>query len=473
MARVVLVDSPAWFLNDPRTYFNLGIVYLASVLLNAGHEVKLMFAHEVTSWDAAHRKMAVHSDRMPECDYLGVSSTTPQIQWASEMASAWPARFKILGGTHASYIMNGPYDEYKQPKYFRGFTHLLTGECEESLLHFIDEGARGTPGGWVIGDYAILPLSDMKVPALPDVTKLPAPAFDMLDGRLPQLVLRHDGNVGGRTSSFCCSSRGCPFSCFFCADAKTSVRDHTLDQMEEQFVQMSSMGVTALRFNDDTFNVKKDRSKKITDLAWEYGLNWRATVRANPALCTKDLFDHYRAHGCRELQFGVEHASEFMLRNMMKGTTAADNEYAIKQAQDCGMAAHAFLIIGFPGETRESIDEMRDWVLRVRPDSVAIHMFQPLPGSAVWEHPEKFGVAIKRAEIGFQNMWEFFLDDDLELSITLPTISQKELLTAFGELTTLFRSIRRDGAGASIAEGESTKYTGPTEVMQLEGADAS
>jgi radical SAM superfamily enzyme YgiQ (UPF0313 family) len=445
MAKVVLIDSPAWFLNDPRTYFNLGIIYLAAILRKVGHEVKLMFAHEVTSWDSVNKRMCVHPGNMPQCDFLGVSSTTPQIQWATEMAKAWPARVKILGGSHATYIMNGPYGQYKQPKYFEGFDYLMIGECEETLPRFIVGGPDGIPGVWHVGAERMIPMSTILIPTLPDVTKMPLPAFDMLDGRLPQLTLRHDGNVTGRKTAFLMSSRGCPYDCAFCADARTVIRDHTLEQVEEQFKVLASVGVTAIRFNDDTFNMKKERSKRVADLAAEYGILWRATVRANPNLCTKELFDHFREKGCRELQFGVEHASESVLRMMTKRTTPQDNEYAIKQAQDCGMAAHAFLIIGFPGETLQSIDEMREWVLRVRPNSVAVHMFQPLPGSEVWNHPEHFGVKLKEAKLHFENMWEFFLDDDeLELSLELSTISQKELLKAHRELATLFRTICRD-----------------------------
>ena len=476
MAKVVLVDAPAYFLTDPKTYFCLGLLYLASEVRKAGHEVKVMFAHEVTSWDAARKRMVVHPEKMPVCDYLGVSSTTPQIQWASEMAKAWPARCKILGGTHATYIMNGPYAEYKQPQYFPGFDYLMCGECNETLVQFIDKGPDGVPGAWCVERDAMVPMSGVRTPPLPDVTKMSLPAFDMLEGRFPNLVLRHDGNVKGRVTGFLMSSHGCPYSCFFCADRNTPVRDHTVEQVDAQFAMLASMGVTAIRFNDDTFNVKKKRSMAMVEIASKYDIKWRATVRANPVLCTKDLFKHYYDHGCKELQFGVEHVTEFMLKNMMKGTTSADNEYAIKQCQDSGMAAHAFLIVGYPGETMESIDAMREWVLRVKPDSVAVHMFQPLPGSLTWEHPEKFGVKLKKANLNFSNMWEFFLDDDdLELSVELPTISQRELLKAHRELAKLFRSIRRDGSGApvqTIAEGESMKFMTPGATLQPEVAGA-
>ena len=72
-------------------------------------------------------------------------------------------------------------------------------------------------------------------------------------------------------------------------------------------------------------------------------------------------------------------------------------------------------------------------------------------------------LAPHEAKLRFENKWEFFLDDDeLELSVELPTISQRELLKAHRELTQAFRSIRRDGSGApvqqTIAEGESMQF---------------
>jgi hypothetical protein len=67
-------------------------------------------------------------------------------------------------------------------------------------------------------------------------------------------------------------------------------------------------------------------------------------------------------------------------------------------------------------------------------------------------------------------MWEFALDDeDLELSIELPTISRRDLVKSHRELAALFRTIRRDGAGvpvATIAEGESMRFMNKLQEVQ-------
>ena len=97
------------------------------------------------------------------------------------------------------------------------------------------------------------------------------------------------------------------------------------------------------------------------------------------------------------------------------------------------MAARAFFMVGFHGETLDTIEELRDWVLRVRPDMVALSVFQPYPGSDVWEHPERYGVELPSAP--FEYFWQQGLDDSEDrFVLTLPGISKRDLFLACKEL---------------------------------------
>jgi radical SAM family protein len=147
----------------------------------------------------------------------------------------------------------------------------------------------------------------------------------------------------------------------------------------------------------------------------------------NPA-----LFRYLAERGCTEMGFGVEHGSARMLKAMNKGTTPEANEKGIKTCQDAGVVARAYLLIGFPGETWESIEEMRLWLDRARPDAASLHMFQPYPGSQVWSTPEKFGIALPAN--AFSQMWELNDDDPKTLVLDLPTMTKRELFQARTEL---------------------------------------
>jgi len=48
--------------------------------------------------------------------------------------------------------------------------------------------------------------------------------------------------------------------------------------------------------------------------------------------------------------------------------------------------------VGLPGETEDTVKETASWVESTRPDDIAVSMFQPLPGSKIFDNPEKWGI---------------------------------------------------------------------------------
>lgn len=439
MCKVILIDSPSWRLFNPRLHLHLGILYLAGSLRAAGHSVKVIDCHGVTAWDG--KTLSVKKELLEPCDVLGVSATTANVHWGQQLAKEWPAKVKVLGGTHVTHIFEGPHERFRNKKYFENFDFLMYGECEESFSQFcseIDAGndprTRLIPGlVWWDG----LGKHQVPAPPLPDVTKLPGPAFDLWDAGFLKGALSSPSTKGRElnanelmTASLY-TARGCPYGCTFCADARTKLREETFEQTESQVKMLAELGVQAVRIQDDTFTIKDSRARRIADILSDHRMLWRATTRVN--LRDPSLFHYMSKKGCTELGFGIEHGSARMLKLMNKGTTPEANELGIKLCQDAGMFARAFLMIGFPGETEESIEEMKEWVNRVRPNAVTFSIFQPFPGSAVWNTPEKFGVRIP--EGSFEKFWQLGLEGtEDELILDLPSISKSALLSARRDL---------------------------------------
>lgn len=431
--KIILLDSPSWRLFNPRMHCHLGILYLAGSLRAAGFEdVHVIDCHKVTSWDGEH--LVIHQEMLEPCDVLGVSATTANVHWGQQLAAAWPARVKVLGGTHVTHIMEGPHDRFRKQQYFEGFDFLMYGECEESFVLFcrawqdgFDPRASLIPGlvWWEKGI-----LLRMALGPLPDVTKLAPPAFELWRGGFATGALssssvnRRELNANELLTASLYTARGCPYGCTFCADARTRLREETIDQIALQARVLVELGVKAVRLQDDTFTIKEKRCRDIADILSYYGLLWRATTRVN--LRNPELFKYMAQKGCTELGFGIEHGSARMLKAMNKGTTPEANEIGVKMCQDAGMFARAFTMLGFPGETEESIDEMEQWIFRVKPDAVTVSIFQPFPGSQVWNAPERFGVEIP--DDAFSRMWQLGMDTELgALVLTLPTISRERL----------------------------------------------
>lgn len=435
MAKVILLDSPSWKLFNPTMHLHLGILYLAGSLRAAGHDVEVWDCHEVTSWDAKAGTLVVHKDLLDDCDVLGLSATTANLNWGAQLAREWPARYKVLGGPHATHIINGPHVRFKQRKYFEPFDYVMIEECEESFTTFcnwIETGIEPRrcpiPGLVYWNEFG---MQHFPAGAAPDVTKIPPPAFDLW---------RHGFNKGGlagttgdaqaashRLTASLYTARGCPYGCTFCADARTKVRDESYERIEEEVAMLAKLGVSAIRIQDDTYTIRKDRARRIAEILHNYGMVWRGTTRVN--LVDRELFKHFKDHGCTELGFGIEHADDRMLKAMEKGTTAAKNEESVIACQGEGIIARCFMMVGFPGETWESVESIASWVRRVRPGGVTLSLFTPFPGCEVWNHPEKFGVEIPHAP--FEKFWQLGGDDDPEtLVLTLPTISKAELFRA-------------------------------------------
>lgn len=443
MAKVLLLDSPSWRLFNPKMHTHLGILYLAGNLRAAGHDVKVLDCHRVTGWDGEH--LILHRDLMEPCDVLGISATTANVNWGAEMAAEWPAKVKVLGGSHVSHIFEGPHERFKRKKYFPVFDYLMIGECEESFVQFCDAVSRGTdlhrvPGiVWFDG----LGAHHLPAPVAPDVSKLAGPAFDLWDvgfekGGLSSASVhgkQFDANDLMTASLY--TARGCPYGCHFCADARTKLREETIEQIEKEVAQLASIGVQAVRIQDDTFTIKESRCQQIADVLDAYGMKWRACTRVN--LKNKSLFDYMARRGCTELAFGIEHGSARMLKLMNKGTTPEANEAGLKMAQDAGIIARAYLMIGFPGENEESIAELEEWVLGVKPDAVILSLFQPFPGSDVWNHPENYGVDLPDG--AFDKFWQLGGDNDPEMMVLkLPSISKAQLFYHKQRLVKVFES---------------------------------
>lgn len=442
MAKVCLLDSPSWLLFNPLSFLHLGILYLAGSLREAGHDVRVLDCHAITSWDAKSRQLLIHYDQLEPCDVLGISATTANVHWGKMLAKAWPAEVKVLGGSHATYIAKGPHQQFKTPKYFDGFDFLMVDECENAFVEFCT--------GWDKKDVSKVPnlcwfnelgFLQMNPPGpLPDVNCLAGPAFDLWPTKFYQgrfTTSDYDGKGGQGMTAQMFSARGCPYGCRFCADARTKIREESYEQIEKQAVWLAGLGVTCVRIYDDVLTIKAERCKRIADIMHAHGLWFRGNTRVN--LTDPSLFKYLADKGCVELGFGVEHGSARMLKAMDKGTTPEKNTAGIKMCQDAGMVAKAYLLAGFPGETLKSLDEMEAWLLQARPDAASWNLFQPYPGSDVWVHPERYG--IKLPANAFDKFWQTG-DEVTEEScyLELPTISKTDLVRRFREISALIDS---------------------------------
>jgi len=229
-------------------------------------------------------------------------------------------------------------------------------------------------------------------PLLEDLDELPYPARHLLDNSL------YRSPETGRPLTVIQAGRGCPATCIFCpawtfSGHKVRLRSPQnilgeLRQCVEQF------GIDEFYFNADTFTWDKAWTLELCQAILDAGLKIRWGCNSRVDTIDAERLDWMKRAGCWVIGFGVETGSEETLRLIRKdsGLTLAHAEEAIRLCREAGIRSHAFMVIGFPWETREHITQTVEFVRKLDPDFFDLNIAAPLPGTPLWSMVEKEGL---------------------------------------------------------------------------------
>jgi anaerobic magnesium-protoporphyrin IX monomethyl ester cyclase len=214
------------------------------------------------------------------------------------------------------------------------------------------------------------------------------PAFHLIDPK------SYHRKIDGKTSLPFLTSRGCPFSCAFCGLSKMhehGVKMASPEKIAEQLkILKLEFGITSINFQDDIFTMNPTRLYKLLDLIEPLGITFRCMGKAG--YDNEETYRRLAKAGCIEIAWGIESGSQYMLDRMKKQVTVEDNYNVIQWAKKYGITSRAFFIIGFPGETKDTLEETKEFIIRADPDQYFVSSFVPYPGTDVAINPAKYGI---------------------------------------------------------------------------------
>jgi len=154
--------------------------------------------------------------------------------------------------------------------------------------------------------------------------------------------------------------RGCPMACSYCSTAiieGRSIRKRRPDLIIEEIASHVGAGFQRFYIVDNIFNIPKDYAKEICQKIIESGLaiSWRCIIY--PGKVDEELIQLMAKAGCIEVSLGFESGCERMLRKMNKRYSLNDLQRTSEMLKDSGIRQMGFLLLGGPGETRESVQE--------------------------------------------------------------------------------------------------------------------
>ena len=404
----MILLSHSYFLNNDakqhermKPYSPLSTLLLASLLRRYGHEVALFdatFAAGAADFEAAldaHRPdvVVVMEDNF---NFLTKMCTTTRRDSALAMIAAARAR-------GCRIAVNGP-DVADNPAVYlaAGADAVALGEGEMALAELVGLWARGEDSAEDVAGL-ILPGPGRLVTTRPrgpirDLDGLPPPAWDLLD---IDAYRRAWTDAHGEFSWNMASSRGCPYTCNWCAKP-TFGRRYTVrspaDVVRELALLKTELAPDHVWFADDIFGLDVDWAEALADQIETAGCRIPFSMQSRVNLMTDRMVEALAKAGAREVWLGVESGSQKVLDAMDKGSTVEAARTATRTLKAHGVRACWFIQLGYPSETWEDILSTRDLIREERPDEIGVSVAYPLPGT-------EFHARVQ-AQLGRQRNWK-------------------------------------------------------------------
>ena len=395
----VLLVNPPFVLSKDSPYSTtgavlppLGLLYLAAYLRERqqGVEVAVLDSPATSlDMDGFARELGKHR---PDIVGITVYTTTfvAAMEAARKVKEAFPAALVVVGGPHASVR---PEECLESPH----VDVAVLGEGEETLRRIVACRAAG-------GDLASVPKIVYKrdgqavatpvEPEVPDLDALPPPARDLVE--MSRYRPAH-GTFRRLPATNMITSRGCPFRCYFCSKAvsgshyRAQSAKKTVDELEGL---ARDYGIREVIFNDDVFTLDAKRVEAICDLLLERGLDvtWSCSTRVN--LVKPHLLARMKKAGCISIGYGIEAGDPALLEKVHKGFDLATARDALRWTHEAGIESRAFYMLGFPGETRATIQRTLDVAMELAADFVIFNLVIPMPGTPLYDEAKREGLLL-------------------------------------------------------------------------------
>ncbi len=184
--------------------------------------------------------------------------------------------------------------------------------------------------------------------------------------------------------SFVITSRGCPAGCKYCikhVSYQYSVRLRSAKLIHEEITQLYSLGVHHIHMYADLFTVNHDQVVELCKLLIEQGPKITWTCNSRVDYVDEEMLKMMGKAGCMYISWGIESASEEILKKAHKGYRLEQAHHALKWSRQAGIKNWGYFIIGLPGETTETIRETIDLAKKLPLDIALFHVAAPYPGT--------------------------------------------------------------------------------------------
>ena len=330
----------------------------------------------------------------------------------SKVKKIWPETKVIIGGVHASntidYLLKND----------RGIDYIVCGEGEGAFVEFLEMVSTGTEIN-IKGVHSLNNIKKLGKNLIKDNTHIsyshsdrPEPEdkyeksnyvkdFNIDFTAYPDLI--NMDKYSSETALFSLSkttssvrafsimaSRGCPYSCTFCASASVHGRMprwRDLKNVEDEIYWLNkTYGVTKFYLIDDNYVPKKKAVELFNLLSTIKIENFEIVIQNMSINATDhDIIDAIVSAGINNIAFAIESGSKETQARIKKNVKLEKAIDLVSYSQKKGLNVRCFYIIGFPGESLAEMRETFEYAKRLGADWSTFSVASPIPGTVMYD----------------------------------------------------------------------------------------
>ena len=366
----------------------LGTLYVASSLMQAGHEVTFLNGAFLSQADIMS-SLAAYQPR-----FIGIYSTTfgwkKAIETAQTIKASWPDVFIAVGG---------PYPIAMREHCLRDaacIDAVVTGEGEATVVEMVGRlmtnAGLANVQGVVYRDQGNI-IANADRPLITELDALPIPARELLgdtDSYIPP-----PATYKRKPVAVIITSRGCNRKCLYCfqidKERKSGIRYRSVGNVMAEIEHCLRQGYREIKFIDDTLAADRDRAMELAQEIKRRKLDftWFASACVNQV--DEPLLRAFKEAGCWAILFGAESGVQKNLNAIHKGITLEQTRRAVHAAKSAGLKVFTPFLFGIPGETFEEGLKTIEFACELDPHVANFHALTPFPGTELYDNIGKYG----------------------------------------------------------------------------------
>lgn len=300
---------------------------------------------------------------------------------------------KNLIGT--KIILGGPDVKYNSENLLKaGADFIVVGEGEETTLKLIQtlEEKRYEDlkdiNGIVFKNYKNEIVKTQEREKIKNIDRLPFPNRSKISFK-KYFKVWEDNH--GSNSIAISTMRGCPYTCKWCSRAVYGLsyrRFSPIRTIEEIQHLKEEFNPDSFWFVDDVFTISHKWLKGFSNLLNKNNIKIKYECITRSDRLNEEVILLLKESGCFRVWIGAESGSQKVIDLMDRRVDVDNVKKMIKLSKKYGIEAGTFIMLGYPGETEEDINQTIEHLKDSNPDHFTITIAYPIRGTELYEEVE-------------------------------------------------------------------------------------